>query len=90
VTPDLLGMGTTIVMAIVTVESLTFVNVGDSRGYLIDASGLHQITHDDVPSSRSSTSRRSGATTQALGGCQREQRLFLTYIGVSLQEGDGA
>lgn len=67
-TPALLGMGTTIALAVVTSQSLTFINVGDSRGYVIDESGLHQTTYDDVPPKSSTASRRTGAITQALGG----------------------
>ena len=45
--PDLAGMGTTIVVALVDGDTLTFCGVGDSRIYLLGANGLHQITHDD-------------------------------------------
>ncbi len=40
------GMGTTLVAALVTGRNVTFVNVGDSRGYHIDAGGVRQITVD--------------------------------------------
>ncbi|WP_158523334.1 MULTISPECIES: PP2C family serine/threonine-protein phosphatase [Agrobacterium] len=74
-TPDLLGMGTTIVLAVVTAQSLTFINVGDSRGYVIDENGLRQATHDDVPPSSSTAPRRKGAITQALGGMSLQTRV---------------
>ena len=45
--PDLAGMGTTIVVALVDGETLTFCGVGDSRIYLLSGSTLQQITHDD-------------------------------------------
>ena len=45
--PDLAGMGTTIVVALVDGETLTFCGVGDSRIYLLSGSVLQQITHDD-------------------------------------------
>jgi len=45
--PDLAGMGTTIVVALVDGETLTFCGVGDSRIYLLSGNTLQQITHDD-------------------------------------------
>ena len=45
--PDLAGMGTTIVVALVDNETLTFCGVGDSRIYLLSGNVLQQITHDD-------------------------------------------
>ncbi len=45
--PDLAGMGTTIVVALVDGGTLTFCGVGDSRIYLLAGSALQQITHDD-------------------------------------------
>src|SRR5699024_8745316 len=40
------GMGTTIVVAIVTDEFITVGHVGDSRGYLLNETGFKQITED--------------------------------------------
>lgn len=40
------GMGTTLVAALINQRYATFVNVGDSRGYRIDADGITQITVD--------------------------------------------
>ena len=40
------GMGTTLVAVLITGRRATFVNVGDSRGYLIDADGIRQVTTD--------------------------------------------
>ncbi len=45
--PDLAGMGTTIVVALIDNETLTFCGVGDSRIYLLSGNVLQQITHDD-------------------------------------------
>ena len=45
--PDLAGMGTTIVVALVDGATLTFCGVGDSRIYLLSGAALQQITHDD-------------------------------------------
>ena len=45
--PDLAGMGTTVVVALVEGGMLTFCGVGDSRIYVLSGSALQQITHDD-------------------------------------------
>ena len=40
------GMGTTLVAMLVQNKEVTIVNVGDSRAYVIDRSGIRQITKD--------------------------------------------
>lgn len=40
------GMGTTLVAALVQNKAATFLNVGDSRAYRIDADGIFQVTVD--------------------------------------------
>lgn len=45
--PDLAGMGTTIVVALIEGATLTFCGVGDSRIYVLARTGLEQLTHDD-------------------------------------------
>jgi protein phosphatase len=40
------GMGTTLVAALVQNKFATFVNVGDSRLYLVEAGEIEQVTHD--------------------------------------------
>lgn len=40
------GMGTTLVLAIVTKEFLLLGNIGDSSGYVIKNNNLHKITND--------------------------------------------
>ena len=40
------GMGTTLVAAFVRGRKVSFVNVGDSRAYVIDQKGIRQITRD--------------------------------------------
>lgn len=44
--PELRGMGTTVVAAIQTGETLYLAHVGDSRAYLADQEELRQITRD--------------------------------------------
>ena len=40
------GMGTTLVAVLTNGKWATIVNVGDSRAYLIDRAGIHQVTVD--------------------------------------------
>ncbi|WP_456271586.1 Stp1/IreP family PP2C-type Ser/Thr phosphatase [Bacillus sp. AK031] len=40
------GMGTTVVAAICTDNFATVVNIGDSRGYILNESGFNQLTED--------------------------------------------
>lgn len=44
--PESKGMGTTLVMAILTKEYLLFGNVGDSSGFVIKDDKLHKVTYD--------------------------------------------
>jgi serine/threonine protein phosphatase PrpC len=41
------GMGTTLVMAVADSQRLTFISIGDSRLYSLDAGQLRQVTRDD-------------------------------------------
>jgi serine/threonine protein phosphatase PrpC len=65
-----LGMGTTLVGAVLTPTALLTFNVGDSRCYLFSADRLIQLSQDDVAKEGNNGSghRRSHAITQALGG----------------------
>ncbi|WP_038378486.1 PP2C family protein-serine/threonine phosphatase [Bradyrhizobium elkanii] len=68
--PEALGMGSTLVGAVLKADQLVTFNVGDSRCYLFSGDQLVQLSHDDVPEGESSHfgPRRSHALTQALGG----------------------
>ncbi len=44
--PESKGMGTTLVMAILTKEYLLFGNVGDSSGFVMKDKKLHKVTYD--------------------------------------------
>lgn len=44
--PDSMGMGTTIVMSVITKDYLLFGNIGDSSGYVLKNNHLHKITVD--------------------------------------------
>lgn len=43
---DSIGLGTTVVMALLTDEFLMFCNIGDSSGYVLKDKKLHKITKD--------------------------------------------
>lgn len=44
--PESKGMGTTLVMAILTKDYLLFANIGDSSGFVLKDNKLHKITYD--------------------------------------------
>lgn len=44
--PESLGMGTTLVLAVLTKDYLLFGNIGDSSGYVFKKEKLHKITTD--------------------------------------------
>ena len=44
--PESKGMGTTLVMSILTKEYLLFGNVGDSSGFVMKDNNLHKVTYD--------------------------------------------
>ena len=44
--PESKGMGTTLVMAILTKDYLLMANIGDSSGFIIKDNKLHKITYD--------------------------------------------
>ena len=44
--PESKGMGTTLVMSIITKDYLLFGNVGDSSGFVIKDDKLHKVTYD--------------------------------------------
>lgn len=65
-----LGMGSTLVGAVLNADQLVTFNVGDSRTYLFSSGQLIQLSRDDVPEEDKYRvgHRRSHALTQALGG----------------------
>ncbi|QQO18613.1 serine/threonine-protein phosphatase [Bradyrhizobium diazoefficiens] len=67
--PEALGMGSTLVGAVLSTDRLIAFNVGDSSCHLFSAGRLVQLSQDDVPEGESSHfGPRSHALTQALGG----------------------
>ena len=44
--PESKGMGTTLVMSIITYEYILFGNIGDYSGFVIKDNKIHKVTHD--------------------------------------------
>ena len=44
--PESKGMGTTLVLAIVTPDYILFGNIGDSSGFVVKDNKLHKVTYD--------------------------------------------
>jgi PPM family protein phosphatase len=70
--PGAIGMGSTLVGAVLMPSQLVVFNVGDSRAYLQTSDHLVQLSHDDVRDNDANASGRriSHAITQALGGSE--------------------
>jgi serine/threonine protein phosphatase PrpC len=70
--PTWRGMGTTVAGISVAPERVLAFNVGDSRVYRIDQSGLVQLSTDDTPGPKLADGRTAALTsnlvTQSLGG----------------------
>jgi len=78
--PDLRGMGTTLVGACVEGDKLVVGNVGDSRAYFLRHGGCVQITHDH---SFVAEQVRSGAMSIEQAGASPLQSLLTRAIGQS-------
>ena len=76
--PESKGMGTTLVMAILTEEYLLFGNVGDSSGFVMKDDKLHKVTYDhtlvnllvsagELTKEEASTHPRKNVLMKALG-----------------------
>ena len=77
--PALQGMGSTVAGLHVGPAGLTIFNVGDSRVYRIEPSGLVQLSTDDTPGPKRDDGRTAAYTTalltQSLGGWQDPEGL---------------
>lgn len=79
--PACLGMGTTLVAALVTDQTCYVVNVGDSRAYLVSADGIRRITRDhslvedlvergEITPDQARTHPQKNLITRALGAAE--------------------
>ena len=82
--PDCLGMGTTLVAALVTDGTCYVVNVGDSRAYAVSAEGIRRITRDhslvedlvrrgEITPDQARTHPQKNLITRALGAAEEAQ-----------------
>jgi hypothetical protein len=77
--PERCGMGTTLAGAVASDTTVAWLNVGDSRIYLMTASGLRQLSTDHAIGSR---------LTKALGGSFRRSRVCPAYGEEAWSAGD--
>lgn len=89
------GMGTTCVAAIVSHGTVSIASVGDSRAYILDGSGIRQITHDHtvvemlrekgmIDESELKTHRMKNVITRAVGV---EETVEVDFFEISAEEG---
>ncbi len=94
--PSLAGMGTTVVVALVTEEMLYIVHAGDSRAYLITSDGINQLTTDhsvvqemvksgEITEEQAMRHPRKNIITRALG---IHTEIELDYIEASIASKD--
>ncbi len=94
--PDYYGMGTTLVGGIVTPSQAVIANVGDSRGYLIDRTGIQRITRDhsvvedmlyrgDLSAEEAKNHPSKNLITRALG---TDETVLCDIFSVEIRQGD--
>ena len=94
--PELEGMGTTIVAAICDGSQLFVANVGDSRLYVENSREIIQVTRDHswveemvqrggIPRAEARNNEHKNIITRAVGA---EETVQIDYFNVALQEGD--
>jgi protein phosphatase len=87
--PDTLGMGSTVVGAAISGNTLLYFNVGDSRLYLYRERHLVQLSRDDALALGSGAGRKkSHMVTQSLGGRYVRTRIDPLIRGTTVRNGD--
>lgn len=87
--PSWLGMGATVVGALVSSRSASWFNLGDSRAYLFRDHRLQQLSQDHVPSYATGAGRkRSHAVSQSLGGTRYPTDVWPALGSLEMQVGD--
>ncbi len=79
--PESEGMGTTIVMALITNEFLLFGNIGDSSGYVIKNHKLHKIT---VPHTLVNLLVQSGEITLEEAKNHPHKNVLMRVLGANM------
>lgn len=91
--PSCEGMGTTLVMAIITNKCIYIANVGDSRAYSVLSTGLKQLTDDQtmanylvntkqISKEESKTSEVRHVLTNSLGTTPSASFAFNVYVNI--------
>jgi serine/threonine protein phosphatase PrpC len=87
--PALHGMGTTVAGLHVATSGLAVFNVGDSRVYRVEPTGLTQLSTDDTPGPKLADGRTAAHTTplltQSLGGWHEPEGLAPHVLSVPIE-----
>lgn len=79
--PESEGMGTTIVMALVTKDFLLFGNIGDSSGYVVKNKKLHRIT---IPHTLVNLLVESGEITEEEAKNHPHKNVLMRVLGANM------
>ena len=79
--PESLGMGTTIVLALLTNEFLLFGNIGDSSGFVIKEGKLYKITQDHT---LVNLLVKSGELTEEEGRNHPRKNVLMRALGANI------
>ncbi len=94
---ELQGMGTTLVVAVITKDDILYVaNIGDSRLYIVNKTEIKQITEDhsyvedlirkgEIKRSEARSHPRKNVITRAIGA---SSQVMVDYFEVPLRDGD--
>lgn len=80
--PESKGMGTTLVMAILTKDYLLFGNVGDSSGFVLKDNVLHKVTYDHTLVNLLVS---AGELTQEEASVHPKKNVLMKALGASLE-----
>lgn len=80
VNPDSVGMGSTIVLALITKDYLVFANLGDSSGYVLKNNKLHKVTKDHT---LVNLLVETGDLTPEEAKCHPQRNVLLKALGSS-------
>lgn len=79
--PEVTGMGTTLVLALLTDDFLIFGNIGDSSGFALKSGKLHKVTKDHT---LVNLLVDSGDLTEEEAKCHPKKNVLMKAIGASV------